>query len=69
MITVGPRTDREKIIAEASYLQGFEEGVRSITEKLRQGNLKALASMEDIEAKMILDKTKNAIDKNQKNNQ
>ena len=50
---IGPRTAREPIIADAAYLQGFEEGVRSITERLRQRDLKALAALESQEADSI----------------
>jgi hypothetical protein len=39
---ISPKTDREKLIAEAVWAQGFEEGVRVVTERLKQRALAAL---------------------------
>jgi hypothetical protein len=45
-MSIAPSTDREKLIAEASHLQGYEEGVRSVTERLIQMRLKALQAID-----------------------
>lgn len=44
-MTMGPRTDREKLIAELANLQGMQEGIEIITKLLRERALKALAAL------------------------
>ena len=34
MIDISPQTDREKLIAEMAHAQGFQEGVRIVTEMI-----------------------------------
>lgn len=45
MMTVGPENEREALIHQASYLQGFEDGVKAITQKLREQHLRGLATL------------------------
>jgi hypothetical protein len=56
---IGPRTDREKLIAEAAHLQGYEDGVRAVTAKLIDLRLKALHELEPKEQPKVqpIDKT------------
>lgn len=44
-MTIGPENEREALIHQASYLQGFEDGVKAITVKLREQHLKGLAAI------------------------
>ena len=44
-MTIAPHTDREKLIAELAHLQGYEDGVKAVTELMRQQRLRALASI------------------------
>lgn len=44
-MTIGPKTDREKLIAEMAYLQGYSDGTKLLSELLRERGLKALASL------------------------
>lgn len=44
-MTVGPENEREALIHQASYLQGFEDGVKAITQKLREQHLRGLATL------------------------
>lgn len=53
MTNIGPRTEREQLIAEAAHLQGYVEGyadgtagVQKLSERLRQRGLAALAELE-----------------------
>lgn len=43
--SVGPENEREALIHQVSYLQGFEDGVKVITQKLREQHLRGLASL------------------------
>lgn len=44
-MTIGPENEREALIHQASYLQGFEDGVKAITVKLREQHLRGLAAL------------------------
>lgn len=44
-MTIGPENEREALIHQASYLQGFEDGVKAITVKLREQHLRGLATL------------------------
>ncbi len=56
-MTVGPENEREALISQASYLQGYEDGVRAITEKLRGQHLRGLQAVTEKQNVTPIDKT------------